>query len=154
VLRFRSSMISSSKRKGFLAGKSETVEAPVPYIRRIHQSGWVEIFFSSDIHSVPNLTMIQNGTIEVDGEVFPVFAVEVVPGEDSDTQRLYFTWEVISQTNDTLTIQLHFNETEFVSANWDKEWLKITFRDHWMFLGTNGLVIKPEHRVVKKEMPP
>jgi len=73
--------------------------------------------------------MIQNGTVKVDNEVFPVFEVEVVPGEDSDPQRLTFTWKVISQTNDTLIIQLYFDETEFVSAHGDKEWLKVTFRD-------------------------
>ena len=42
--------------------------------------------------------MINNGTIEIDGKVYPVLEVEVKPGLDSDPEELKFTWEVVAQT--------------------------------------------------------
>jgi len=62
------------------------------------------MFFTEEIQAVPNLTMITNGTIEVNAEVRPVLDIEIVPGEDSEQENLGFTWYVVSQTNTTLTV--------------------------------------------------
>ena len=64
----------------------------------------MEITFSQDIQVVTNLTMITNGTITVDEEVYPVLDIQIVPGEDSDRGMLGFTWRVVSQTNRTLVV--------------------------------------------------
>ena len=44
------------------------------------------------MHIVPELSMLKDGTIEVDGTDMPVFEVEVIPGDDSDESKLKFGW--------------------------------------------------------------
>ena len=44
------------------------------------------------MHIVPELSMLKDGTIEVDGVSMPVFDVEVIPGDDSDPNKLTFGW--------------------------------------------------------------
>jgi len=51
---------------------------------------------------VPNLTMITNGTIVIDGKEWPVLHIEIVPGEDSDSAKLGFTWRVVAQSSKVL----------------------------------------------------
>jgi len=71
---------------------------PRPYISKVYNRGRLELTFSEEIEPVANLTMINNGTIEIDGKVYPVLEVEVKPGLDSDPEELKFTWEVVAQT--------------------------------------------------------
>ena len=42
----------------------------------------------------------------------------------------------------------------WISANADKETMTVTFRDEYMFLGTNGLLIERQNRVITRQMPP
>lgn len=121
---------------------------PVAYITKIQQDGLFEISFSEDIYTVPNITMITNGTVAINGEELPVLHLEIEPGEDSDLKMLGFTWRVVSQTARKLVIQMIFDEPLFISANSDKEVLKATFRDPFMFTAKNGLQIKKEHWVI------
>jgi len=40
--------------------------------------------------------MITNGTIEINRQMVPVLHLEIVPGDDSDSKMLGFTWRVES----------------------------------------------------------
>ena len=51
--------------------------------------------FSEDVHIVPELSMIKDGTISIGDVELPVLQIEVMPGEDSDPNKLNFDWELI-----------------------------------------------------------
>ena len=112
------------------------------------------ITFSEPIELVPNLTIITNGTVEVDGKTVPVLELRIEPGEDSDPAKMNFTFRAVAQTPRTLTLEMIFDDAIFVSAFGDKETLLVDFRDPLMFIGINGMVIEREHRNITREMPP
>ena len=64
----------------------------------------MEITFSRAINTVPNVNMITNGTIEVDGEVVPVLELWIQGGEDSVQQLLKCMFRVVAQTPTTISI--------------------------------------------------
>jgi len=64
----------------------------------------MEITFSHEVHTVPNVSMITNGTVEVDGEIVPVLDLQIKGGEDSVQELLTFTYRVVAQTSTTITI--------------------------------------------------
>jgi hypothetical protein len=47
----------------------------------------------------------------------PVLQVSVLPGPDSDPSDLGFTWNVTSQADKKMKIQMYFQHPEKVSAN-------------------------------------
>jgi len=51
--------------------------SPKPRVTKIEQDGVVEITFSEPIELVPNLTIITNGTVDVDGKTSPVLEIEI-----------------------------------------------------------------------------
>ena len=137
---FRGNIRTAKEIKAKLGGKRYVEpEAPRLSIDKTLQNGLMEISFSEDIQIVPNVTMITNGTVTVDEKVYPVLEIEIVPGEDSDEEMLGYTWRAVSQTNRTLVVQFEFENALFISANGDRERVKVTVRDPVMFTGTNGL---------------
>lgn len=116
-------------RKKAESNTEEEGFAPVPFISKISFDGIVEISFSVDVYIVPNVTILNNGTIEIDEEVYPVLQIEVESGGITDQKRLNFTWEVVKQTARKLYLQLHFHDPIFVSANPERDLFKATFRD-------------------------
>jgi len=90
---------------------------PEPYIESIDHTGKAKIRFSSAINTVPNLTMINNGTVEVDGEVYPVLQIDVEPGMDSFIKDLRFEYNVTAQDEFSIDVQLYFKKAIFVSSN-------------------------------------
>jgi len=127
--------------------------SPKPHVTKIEQDGIVEITFSEPIEIVPNLTIITNGTVEVNGKISPVLELEILPGEDSDPANFNFTFKAVAQTSTKLTLQLVFDDARFVSADGDKETLLVYFRDPLIFVGVNGMSIEQEHRNITREMP-
>jgi hypothetical protein len=84
---------------------------------------------------VPNLTMINNGTILLDspnerrlGVKVPVISVEVLPGSDSNVTSLGFTWNATHLDKRELSISLYFKNPELVSQN-DVSLTKLTIVD-------------------------
>jgi len=65
-----------------------------------------------------------------------------------------FTFRVEAQTPRTISIQVKFTNPLLISAHADKETMTVTFRDVYMFLGTNGQLIEKKNRVIKRQMPP
>ena len=129
-------------------------EPPVPSIKKIHQKGLVEIVFSAPVFTVPNLTMITNGTTIIREKPYPVLEVRILPGIDSDPSKHKFWWEAVAQTSTTLDLQMVFEDAKFISANADKETLDITFWDEFLFMSEEGLVIEEKKRTIRREMPP
>jgi len=105
----------------------------------------MEIGLTKEIQTIPKLTMITNGTIEVNGEMHPVLELDIEPGEDSEEENLGFTWYAVSMTNTTLTIQLEFANAHFISANSARERMKVLIRDPLLFTSYDGLEIEREH---------
>ena len=82
---------------------------PNPFFKEVKVDGKILIGFSSDVRIVPNLQMINNGTIYLDDfgrelavstaknvkkKNFPVLQVEVLPGLESKAEDLSFRWNV------------------------------------------------------------
>jgi len=105
---FRSKIVSKPKQKKTISGEVVVEEPPVPHLSKLNQHGYVLLTFSEEIQMVPNLTLINNGTIVKDGKTYPVLEVVVEPGEDSDLENLEFVWNATDQTNTTLTLKLYF----------------------------------------------
>jgi len=52
---------------------------------------------------VPNITLVHNGTIMIEGNERPVVDVRVIPGVSSDPAKLHFWWNCTGQDDYTLT---------------------------------------------------
>jgi len=97
--------------------------------------------------------MITNGTVDLEHRVVPVLDIEIVAGEDSEQEKLGFTWRVVAQTATTLTLEFVFDNAILISANGKKETIIITIKDPLLFFGSNGLPIKKKHLQIGREMP-
>ena len=76
VFDWRQAFMDLEKQRARGGGDTnEENKAPVPYLTIIEQTGMVVISFSSDMHIVPKLSMINNGTVLIHGEEQPVFKV-------------------------------------------------------------------------------
>jgi len=49
---------------------------------------------------------------------------------------------------------MQYDNPLLISAYADKETMTVVFRDAYMFLGTNGLLIERQNRVITRQMPP
>jgi hypothetical protein len=82
---------------------------PNPFLKEVKVDGKILIGFSSDVKIVPNLQMINNGTIYLEDlhrelgvttvingkkKSLPVLQVEVLPGLESKADDLSFRWNV------------------------------------------------------------
>jgi len=109
VKKFRTSQINQSakalRNQGHPGDRNYTLPVyPTPYISKFTQTGLMEITFSHEVQTVPNVSMITNGTIEVYGTVVPVFDLQIKGGEDSVQELLTFSYRVVAQTSTTITI--------------------------------------------------
>ena len=86
------------KRKSEALPGDSVPTPPVPSLNYIEQTGVVTVTFSQDVHIVPELSMIKDGTINIDDVELPVLQIEVKPGEDSDPSKLSFEWQLIDMT--------------------------------------------------------
>jgi hypothetical protein len=100
---------------------------PRPFFKEFKSDGKIIIGFKSDVYVVPNLQMINNGTIYIDDlelkrelaakrvldvsttnirkrKSIPVLKVEVLPGLDSNPADLNFSWNVTTQEAQSLQI--------------------------------------------------
>ena len=113
---------------------------PKPFFKDFKSNGQVILGFQSDVYIVPNLQMINNGTIYLSDlkdnrelaadrklavttrnnnlkKRIPVLQVEVLPGLESNPADLQFTWNVTQQEAQSLLVQLYFENPYRVSAN-------------------------------------
>ena len=116
-------------------------EPPIPYLNGIEQSGTIVVSFSQRMRIIPDLAMITNGTVIIDGQRQPVFDVEIIPSLDSDNSKLTFEWNILEMTERTISIQIYFQSAVYVSSNYEPDILRLSFVDKYMFTGTNYLPI-------------
>ena len=96
---------------------------PKPSIIQTTDTGKFVIGFSSDVYKVPDLRMINNGTIYLSdmqklgntrllgttdwdskADQFPVLSLSVIPGDGQNLKDLSFTWNITNQTSSQLDI--------------------------------------------------
>lgn len=96
---------------------------PKPYVISVSYTGRFVLGFTSEVFKVPNLRMINNGTIylsdlqkmgnsrllsELDwdrkAEQFPVLSFSIIPGDGQNAKDLGFTWNVTNQTSSQLDV--------------------------------------------------
>jgi len=138
---------SSSAKRG-------TYKPLTYHIASLDVSGNLVLSFSEDILQVPNLTLLTNGTIEIDDVVYPVLHLEVEEGHESNPYNLRFSWEAIRQTNRTLVIKISWESAMFVSAFIPPDVLKVTILDPLFFTAYDGRQIKLDDRVLRRILPP
>ena len=90
---------------------------------------------------LPKLEMITEGTILFNGVVKPVLEVKVINGYYSDPENLKFTWNVKEMTKRHLIIDIIFEKALFVSTEEEKDKLRVTFRDRYLFVSVNDMAI-------------
>lgn len=95
--------------------------------------------------------------VEGSGEdnAIPVMELEVKTQEgEANEEHLAFSWNVTEQSNNTLYIQLFFEEAEYVSMmGADADTLIIHINDPYLFIGTQGATISDEDRAPFKSIP-
>ena len=91
------------------------LEPPQPRLKMIGPTGEVVITFNQDMKVVPELEIIEQGTIEINGVNLPVLSVEVVPDEEQDPKKVNFDWEITSLTEREMKIKLFFKTGVYVS---------------------------------------
>ena len=81
------------------------------------------IYFTEETSVVSNLTIINNGTSEIDGVEVPVLQLDIIPGEFSQEheKKLGFTWNATEQTSHSLLISVYFDEPLYISLESDPE---------------------------------
>ena len=94
---------------------------------------------------LPKLEMITRGTIDINEVEKPVFEVEVVNGFYSDPENLRFSWRVKEMTKRYIILKLIFEKALYVSTEEEKEKLRITFRDKYLFVSVNDMAIADQN---------
>ena len=74
------------------SGEFDKFVAPSPRLSFIEQTGEVEISFDQDMHVVPDVSMITDGRVKINGTEYPIVQIQVVNGPDSDPKNLGFSW--------------------------------------------------------------
>ena len=70
-----------------------------------------------------------------------VLDVEVVPGYDSNPEKLKFDWELTHFSEKRIIIQLYFEDAVYVSQNEVPDKLKVIFYDRKMFVSKQNMAI-------------
>ena len=83
---------------------------------------------------VPNLEMITEGTVHVDGKELPVVQIDVIASAYSDPDKLDFEWVTTGMTERSVKFQLQFKTAPYVSAQEESDLLRVIFRDPYMFV--------------------
>ena len=116
------------------SGQYFLIEPPVPRLEFIEQTGEVQIEFDQDMQVVPNLEMITEGTVHVDGKELPVVQIDVIASAYSDPDKLDFEWVTTGMTERSVKFQLQFKTAPYVSAQEESDLLRVIFRDPYMFV--------------------
>ena len=104
---------------------------------KVLQDGLVVIKFSERMVVVPDLQMITNGTVAIDGITVPVFDVEVIPSNDTDPDNLSFDSNVTAMTNTEFQVQIYFDQAIKVSQNYQADRVRFNFVDRYLFVSEN-----------------
>ena len=65
--------------------------------------------------------------------------LNVIPGQDTDPEKVDFSWEVLRMSKSSMDLQLAFENPLYISTKQDKEKLEIVFNDRIAFLSEAGL---------------
>lgn len=65
--------------------------------------------------------------------------LNVIPGQDTDPEKVDFSWEVLRMSKRSMDLQLAFENPLYISTKQDKEKLEIVFNDRIAFLSEAGL---------------
>ena len=125
----------------FEAGQIDQFTPPEARLKYIEQTGEVEISFDQDMQVLPDLSMINSGTVLMNGQDYPVVQIDVIAGPYSDPQMLDFDWVTSYMDERSVRFQLKFKNAIHVSANSEPDTLRVVFRDRFMFVGVNDLAI-------------
>ena len=100
------------------------------------------IRFDQEIRLIPAFSEImEQGLIEIDGTLFPVLKFEVVPDINQDPSKVLFEWKASEMTEREARFRLFFKTGVYISSKEGPDFLKVTFRDPYLFIGVNNLSI-------------
>jgi hypothetical protein len=103
-------------------------------VAKMQIDGVIVIKFTKPMIPMTNLAILRNGTFTDDsGKPCPLVSIEMLPSEWADTEKLTFDWMPLSMTEMTLSIQILFDNAEYVSSM-EPDKLRIVINDQWTFL--------------------
>lgn len=60
---------------------------------------------------------LKTESVIIDGEIYPMIKLEVLPGKQSEPKLLNFNWTLVEYTVTQLVIQLNFENLNYVSSH-------------------------------------
>ena len=89
---------------------------------------------------------IQNETVSINGTDFPILQINIVPGKYSNFKNLRFNWTFFSFTPTELSIQLDFENVNYVSLrSLDPDAIYLKVYGYEMFSNERGEFMLPEY---------
>ena len=99
-------------------------------------------------------SLIQNETVILDEQSHPILKFDVLPGKQSDPQKLTFSWQFVNFTATELLIQLDFDEKYYVSTHsQDPDRIRLTIYGFQLFADTFGNLMSPPTVLKVKILP-
>ena len=123
-------------------------KAPKATIDSITETGLVVIVFSEDMNVIPDLVLIEKGTVpDASGTQLPIFAPEVVLGAYTDESMLGYSWSAQHMTKRSLDLKITFENPIYVSMEEEHEVLRVTFNGGSLFVSEEGMLLElPQER--------
>lgn len=130
--------------------------SPTAYITSIDLTGLMQIHFDTTMKPPKNLSDIKNSTMLINETIWPAIDLYIVPGKYSDPKMLNFTWEPVSFSPGQLSVQLTFENPNFVSSLQNLDKIGITVYAFYLFADFRGNLMQPESvlkpRVIPKQI--
>ena len=64
-----------------------------------------------------NPEQLKSESVNLDGELYPMLKLEVLPGKQSEFALLKFNWTLVDYQATQLLIQLNFENVDYVSSH-------------------------------------
>jgi hypothetical protein len=127
---------------------------PGAYISLIEKSGLMHVKFNQKMKIPDHPEYVQNETITIDDEVFPILKIVVKLGKYSDEHMLKFNWTFVEFKTMEMLIQLDFENINYVSShNLDKDSIQLTIYGFQLFADILGNYMLPPTVLKIKALP-
>ena len=99
------------------------------------------------------MQIVNRGLIPLDKQMLPILDVNILPGVDTNSSLLNFTWECIDVTNHFLEFQVNYSNPKEISKHFNKDKIQVQFHGPQYFQAVTGLVLQDDELQVQKRLP-
>ena len=90
---------------------------PTANIGKIDQGGLLHIQFNQKMKVPDHPEHLKSENVIIDGDLYPMIKLEVLPGKQSEIARLKFNWTLVEFQVTQLLIKLDFENLNYVSSH-------------------------------------